>query len=180
MIVTNTQIQTGNLLSGLISHALGEHLTSTEPYAAGSTSTVFRLKTDRSEYILRLATPRPGKTASYQSDHAIRKSLWESGQPVAKPIATDRSLEVGTGERWALDEFCAGGHPQRAAIPPDVSRRLGGLLKSLHSFTASGYGQLKDTDTELAGEGDNPIDGMLTRLGRDSRKLRLSSARFGR
>jgi hypothetical protein len=46
----------------------------------------------------------------------------------------------------------------------DVSRRLGGLLKSLHSFPASGYGQLKDTDTELAGGCDNPIDGMLTRL----------------
>ena len=130
----------------------------------GATSTVYLFITDRTHYVLRIATPRPGETSSYESDFAVRSALARAGQPVATPIATDQSIRTMPTAGWAIDEYRSGQHPARGEITTGVSRQLGRVLRVLHSLAAEGFGQLQNTRSRFCGAKKNAVDGMLTRF----------------
>lgn len=144
--------------------SLNEQLISIEYIDGGSTSKVFRVNSIESEYVLKIAKPSSGKTASYLSDYAIRKALSESGLPVAKPVFTDHLLSTGINGKWALDRYCLGSHPERGSIPSTISKQLGELLSALHRLSADGFGSLENTDLYFQGECDTPIEGLLSRF----------------
>lgn len=157
-------INTGTSIARQVSAAIDEQHETTELVERGSTSTVFRVRTRQNEYILRVATPRDGKSASFESDYAIRRLLWEADQPVAMPIATDQSTDIEAPESWALDELREGTHPVRGRISSNISMELGRMLRHLHGIFAIGYGQLEDTRQRLAGRSRTPEEGMLSRF----------------
>ncbi|MBX2867309.1 MAG: aminoglycoside phosphotransferase family protein [Acidiferrobacterales bacterium] len=143
---------------------LGEQHIGTVYLEAGSTSSVFKVSTNKSNYILRIASPRGGKFTSYESDYSIRNTIWTPDLPIAKPIATDQSFDIGMEAIWAIDEFREGHHPSRGAIAPLVSRQLGALLQKLHKISVTGFGQLENTRCRLHGKSESPINGLLTRF----------------
>lgn len=157
-------IETGTSIAGQVIAAIGEQHESTQLVEQGSTSTVFRIATRQNDYILRVATPREGKSPSFESDYAIRRVLCEVNLPVAKPIATDQLIDIETREHWALDEFREGTHPVRGMVSSNISIELGRLLRQLHDLPASGYGQLVDTRQRLSGRSKTPEEGMLSRF----------------
>ncbi len=147
-----------------IAAKLGETLTAAEFLGEGSTSRAFRITSDKASHVLRVASPRAGKRSTYETDFAIRHALVDAGQPVARPVATDKSLPIEDGARWALDEFCPGDHPVRAAITTEVSAAVGELLRALHGQPVTGFGQFRDSRETLRGLADDPVAGMLSRL----------------
>lgn len=151
-------------LSSSIVLALGETVRSTEFLVSGSTSHAYKVTSDRAVYVLRTASPNVGKTASYEVDFALRTLLWEKQLPVAKPIATNRSIDACTKVSWALDEYCEGSHPVRGNIPSCMSRQLGTLLRALHDVPITGFGQLTLTNQGLHGVASTCEAGLLMRL----------------
>ncbi len=148
------------LIADIAIHQLDESIVSVEHLATGSTSKVFGVTTSASKYVLKVEKPGRRKCTSYRSDFAIRRALDDANLPVAEPIATGRDEQTD----WALDRYCAGGHPARGAIPPAVSRQLGELLKALHAMPASGFGRVENTEHYLKGRFDSPINGLLSRF----------------
>lgn len=144
--------------------ALDEHLISVKPLASGSTSDVFYLRSNRSEYVLKIANPHPGKRAIYSADAVVRKLLNKSGLPVACPIATDHTMCIDISAQWALDLYCEGRQLERGMIPAVISNQLGQLLFMLHKLPATGFGRLEDTRSAIRGKCSNPINGLLSRF----------------
>ncbi len=131
---------------------------------SGSTSNAFLLTTECGDYVLRIANPRGGKSATYEADFAMRKAMSEAGLPVARPIATNQTVGFSTTAIWVLDEYIKGEHTGRGDVPPAVSRQVGELLRFLHDLTASRFGRLETVSNEFVGATDNPIEGMLMRF----------------
>lgn len=131
---------------------------------SGSTSSAFKISTDRTDYILRVSTPHGGKAASYESDFALRSSIWNEDLPIAKPIATNTSVEISINAIWAIDEFRTGSNPLRGKISRAVSNQLGELLRVIHSIPVSGHGLLENNRLKLRGVADTPEAGLLTRF----------------
>jgi len=150
-------------LSKRIAVELGETYLSSRYQESGSTCAVYKLRTNRSDYALRVATPNNGKEASFESDFRIRKLLWNKKLPVAKPIATHQSFHNPSDKPWALDEWKMGTHPVRGAVFDVVSEQLGRLLRAMHELNASGFGQLKNSGSDFIGVEKTAEAGLLTR-----------------
>ena len=163
-MATSDQLTLAAAIAGQAANELGERVHQISFLESGATSTVFRFTTDRTRYVLRIATPRPGETSSYESDFAVRSALARARQPVATPIATDQSIETVATAGWAIDEYRSGQHPARGEITTDISRQLGRVLRVLHSLTAEGFGHLQNTRSRFCGVKQNAVDGMLTRF----------------
>lgn len=152
------------LLSTQILDRLGEKQVSTTFLESGSTSNAFKVVSNHSKYVLRVASPHAGKTASYETDFQIRNSLFQECLPVAKPIATNESFQTDIPKKWALDEFREGSHPNRGSIPTLVSKQLGFLLQAMHELPVSAFGRLDNSRLRLAGVAETPESGLLTRF----------------
>jgi aminoglycoside phosphotransferase (APT) family kinase protein len=152
------------LIAQAIIKNLDENLVSIRLLDEGSTSRVFLLDSGNSKYVLKIAKPHPGKSASYESDFAIRKALNETNLTVCAPLATHQSMPIPIDGIWALDRYCEGTHPDRGMIPAIVSRQLGVLLRGLHKLPVTHFGQLKNSHSIFRGQCDNPIDGPLSRF----------------
>ena len=157
-------MELGNSIATAVMAAMAEPDPSTEFLEQGATSAAFRIKTAKHDYVLRVGAPRLGKGASYEVDYAIRAALHEAKQPVARPIATDRAIDIGRPERWALDAYREGHHPERAQISRSVALAIGALLRRLHELPTAGWGRLKDTRAEFLGASSTATEGMLYRL----------------
>ena len=142
----------------------GEKLSSIAFLDSGSTSNVFKLTTDIGNYVLRIASPRGGKSVAYEADFAMRKAMSDAGLPVAQPVATNTTVRFPTTDVWVLDEYIEGEHASRGDVPPAVSKQVGKLLRFLHGLKASRFGRLETVPDEFVGATDNPIEGMLMRF----------------
>ena len=151
-------------LSVQILKRLGEAHRSTVYLESGSSSIAYRVVSDRSEYILRVASTNTGKVAKYESDFYLRSLLYREGHPVARPIATNVSLDIGLKKLWAFDEYHPGTHPKRGEIAPLVSRQLGSMLRFMHKLPVSGHGLFENSRTRLFGLSPTPETGMLSRF----------------
>jgi len=154
----------GKAIAIRVIEEFGEKYISTRFLDSGSTSSAFKVSSDRADYILKVSTPQCGKTASYESDFCLRSSIWNEDLPLAKPIATNTSLEIDIKAIWALDEFQTGSNPLRGKISTAVSYRLGELLRVIHNIPVSGHGRLENTRLKLRGVADTPETGLLTRF----------------
>jgi len=157
--VTNAE-----LLSTEILKELGENHLSTSFLESGSTSAAYKVHSSQSVYILRIANPNVGKTASYESDFQLRNSLFGEGLPVAKPIATNESFNFAIKEVWAFDDYRAGNHPTRGKVAPLVSKQLGSMLQVMHKLPVSGFGRLENSRDAFVGIKKTPECGLLTRF----------------
>lgn len=151
-------------LSTHIINELGEVHVSTQYLESGATSAAFRVISDRSEYILKVANPNTGKTANYESDYQIRSKLFSAGLPVSRPVATNETMPIDAQEIWAFDEYKAGTHPIRGNVPGPASEQLGSLLRYMHSLPVSRFGQLENSVDSLTGVAASPELGLLTRF----------------
>ncbi len=151
-------------LSIRIIKELGEVHFGTKYLDSGATSVAYRVVSDRSDYILKIAKPNVGKTVNYESDFRIRSQLFSAGLPVAKPVATSESIHLDVRETWAFDEYQTGAHPIRGDIPRLVSRQLGSLLRFMHKLPVSQFGQLDNSVDKMIGIADSPEVGLLTRF----------------
>ena len=179
MSIQPKQMNRVQQLASQIVNALGETLLNTDFLESGSTSNAFKITTNQTRYVLRIANPNSGKSAAYESDFGIREQLWKQGLPVAQPIATNHSVAIdlpprGTAdthanqtlsqETWALDVFCSGVHPQRGNISHEISSQIGSLLRSMHKLPVTGFGRLKNHREDFHGEADQPVQGILSRF----------------
>jgi len=151
-------------IAASILNELGEKPCSTTFIEAGSTSKAYRIVSNRSDYVLRIASPNAGKLASFESDFQLRSALSKQGLAVAKPIATNQSFQLGIQAKWALDEYRMGNSPARGEITSRVSRQLGSVLRTLHELPVSGYGKLENSRDGFAGVAQTPESGFLTRF----------------
>ncbi|WP_189087869.1 aminoglycoside phosphotransferase family protein [Deinococcus ruber] len=123
--------------------------------ASGASVQVYRA----GDVVIRVAAPRPGEAASFQSDAQIRRRLHAAGQPVSLP------LELGAlpdGTFYSLDTYVHG--EPCADLSEADCRALGRVLSGLHALPCSGYGLLQDRSDVLAGCAISLADGLRSRL----------------
>ena len=161
---TQKQIEEATSLCREIVKELGEQFVNVEYLEAGSTSRVYRVSTDHTNYILRIGFPHSGKPVSYESDFYIRNTLHKAGLSVARPVATNRSFKLSIRTIWSLDEYKEGTTAIRGRVAPAVSEQLGELLGELHRMPVSGYGRLENSRTEIVGEQQSPRSGLASRF----------------
>lgn len=135
------------------------------PLAKGSTADVCRLIGRKRRYVLRILRHRSPHCALDIECH-LRRELKAKGFAVAAPLMS--SLEVGelpSARAWVLDEFIPGSHPARGRIPIQASRKLGSLLKALHTLPAVGFGKPgRLQDATIVADETQPIDGVSARF----------------
>ena len=124
-------------------------------------STVYRLVTQSGSFALRLAEADDEGGPRYDLDAGIRERL---GPGSPRILRTSSSVPVEGVPFWSLDAWCEGVQPERGEIPAPVGRALGELLVRLHALPCTGYGRLKDSRTELAGEADTLQAGLESRF----------------
>ena len=130
--------------------------------ASGAESLVWEIRTASERFTLRIASPRPGESSSYESEFAIRRRLFDLGGRVPEPIRTNRDVETGLSLDWSLDRFVDG--EPGLSLPLQACRDLGTLLAKLHSLPVEGFGLLENRRDMLIGSRPDLRAGILSRL----------------
>jgi len=117
-----TQAQLAKLAP--IFDALGEMAVDLTVLGSGAQASVWRIRTDRADYALRVLKPgAPGLNPAI--DARLRKALVERGAAVVRPVLT--SDDVATPEvaaQWVLDDF-VDGRPLSGALTMQQADDLG-------------------------------------------------------
>lgn len=134
--------------------------------ASGAESQVWGIGTASERFSLRIASPRPGESSSYESEFAIRQRLFDLEGRVSQPVCTNRDVETDLKFDWSLDHFVEGEPDERGLLPADACRDLGELLSTLHSLPVVGFGMLQNRRDRLVGSEQDLQAGILSRLER--------------
>lgn len=116
--------------------ALGERPVDLTVLGSGAQASVWRIRTDRADYALRVITPGTSGL-SLDVDARLRSALCNLGAAVVRPIMT--SIDVDTPEvaaQWSLDEF-VDGRPNGERLSRSQAMELGRTLAHLHQLDPS-------------------------------------------
>ena len=142
---------------------LGETLTAVEPMDGGATSEVWKVRTNRGTYALKILNAR-GANTNLVLDIHLRSALSAGGACVAAPVLSSTDFPNMSGAAWVLDEYVAGEHPARGDLHRLTCLGLGKTLAVLHSIPVTGFGTPQLLGSTISGKQDDVFEGLITRF----------------
>ncbi|OUS05043.1 hypothetical protein A9Q96_13155 [Rhodobacterales bacterium 52_120_T64] len=142
---------------------LGDQLVAAEQIDGGATSDVWKVRTNRRVYALKILN-ECGAAANLTLDVHLRKNLSAGGAFVAAPVLSSEGFPNMSGAAWVLDEFVAGEHPARGELHKLTCLDLGKTLAILHDIPVSDFGAPQLTGSLISGEQENVFSGLATRF----------------
>jgi len=152
--------------AGEILAFIGERPLQVSFLAKGATCDVWMVQSiSRKNYALRIIEAGE-RVISGALDKFIRQAVLARCGNVAAPLLSSETIEKDLdGQRWSLDLFVQGEHPERGALPDTVCRQLGETLAILHQLPVRNFGRLSGVvKGEIVGEKLAPFEGIKQRL----------------
>lgn len=144
--------------------AVGLSVERVEFLAQGSTSTAWKLKGGKDEYVLRKI--EDDRAVDGEVDGFIRGFLRARGGRVAELISNSETVASGPRHiRWSLERFVPGVHPERSAVLTLAAAQLGETLAILHDVPVSNWGRPdKLSDGSVEGGRSTQLPGVEERF----------------
>ena len=144
---------------------MGETLCRVGFLASGATCHVWKLRTDRRSYALRVIHVDES-VLSGDLDGFLRQAVIAGGgRAVAPVLCSEDHGRLLMGKRWCLEALAEGEHPVRGALPASVCRQLGETLAALHRVPVRGFGRPTRIDRGvLIGATAGPASGVSQRF----------------
>ena len=147
-----------------VTEGIGLQTLSRSRIADGATGIAWLIRAASASYVLRVASPKVGKTACFEADAAVRQELRKIDSRVAEPIATNVSHPVeGLSIDWIIDEYIEGEMGRRGLLPAKVCRDLGEVLAALHTVPCNGNGLLLNSRGQIEGAEHDAESGIASR-----------------
>lgn len=133
--------------------------------AKGATCNVWQVQSFSRAYVLRIID-QTERVLDGDLDKFIRNAVRENGGRAAAPqLNSEGTNQTINGQRWCLDEFAEGKHPQRGELSIQICQQLGKTLAALHKVPVSKCGQPFSIENDcIIGSKDKPFEGVRQRF----------------
>lgn len=130
-----------------------------ELLAAGKSSQAWRVVDAEDQSVVRVPIPNSGRLLSYRSEERIGDLLSKAGHPVSR-----WETQTVEGVDCSIGTFLEGSPIAYDAEWSDqFAEHLASVLRDLHQLTATGWGPLANTSSELVGTSDSELRGVVDR-----------------